>query len=132
VLKIKMIITESKRSSQMVKNFMEGDCLIFARALASIVPDSTIVSVMISNGGRPAFAHALVEKFGLLYDISGAYTEEEVINKYENEFEAPYAFIEDFKPEHLGNNPKAGSMNGTDFDIALSYAKKIKENFFIR
>ena len=131
MIKIKMIISESKRASQMVENFMEGDCLIFAKALASIVPDSTIVSLMVSHGGRPSLAHVLVDHNGTLYDASGPHMEDEIIDQYEA-MGAPFVFIEEFKDEHLRDNPNAGSMHGTNFESALSHAKKIKDKYIIR
>lgn len=124
MIKIKMIISESKNK------FLKGDCLIFAKALSSILQDATIVSLMVSHGGRPSLAHILVDHNGTLYDASGPHTEDEVIDQYES-MGAPFVFIEEFKDEHLRDNPNAGSMHGTDFESALSHAKKIKDKYII-
>ena len=85
-------------SSDIEERYLEGNCLTFAKALSELL-DSDIYAVIAGTGGKDVTcSHVVVSYNDKYWDILGEHTEQELIEKYEEELGAAYVDIVPYNP----------------------------------
>ena len=84
--------------SDIEERYLEGNCLTFAKALSELLDFDIYAIVAGTGGGDITCCHVVVPYKGKYWDISGGHTEQELIDKYEEELGAAYVDIVPYRP----------------------------------
>jgi hypothetical protein len=83
-----------------MERYLEGNCLTFAKALSEVL-DASIYAVIAGTGGNDATcSHVVVEYDGKYWDISGGHSEQELIDKYEENLGAAFVEVVPYDPSY--------------------------------